>query len=296
MKLKSKKIALFSMLCLTFGLFGVKASAVRVNGIATAFCDKQVAKPQFSPNHKGGCRGCIAVDPKKIPYGKHIKVYQGNSLIYEGVSCDVCGAAQRYSGYLVDLWFENNSVCNKFGKKNVTIVWDEGAPAPAPRPVPAPAPAPVQVVNHAGTAFSSTIRQRGCCKGDGHPELCVDAAAENNGKIQLWHYLGGANQKWDFVPSGTGPDEYYIISKAPWLTGGHAYLTQRNQAEVIYERGRNAREQIWKFIRTDRENFWLIKNVATGKYLDSGPHGNHRDRGDVYTNGRCEREQIWSLM
>ena len=167
---------------------------------------------------------------------------------------------------------------------------------PRPVPVPAPVPAPVQVVNHAGTAFSSTIRQRGCCKGDGHPELCVDAAAENNGKIQLWHYLGGANQKWDFVPSGTGPDEYYIISKAPWLTGGHAYLTQRNQAEVVYERGRNAREQIWKFIRTGRENFWLIKNVATGRYLDSGPHGNHRDRGDVYTNGRCEREQIWSLM
>lgn len=124
MKLKSKKIALFSMLCLTFGLFGVKASAVRVNGVATAFCDKQVARPQFSPNRRGGCRGCIAVDPKKIPYGKHIKVYQGNNLIYEGVSCDLCGAAQKYSGYLVDLWFENNSVCNNFGKKNVTIEWN----------------------------------------------------------------------------------------------------------------------------------------------------------------------------
>lgn len=282
MKLKSKKIALFSMLCLTFGLFGVKVSAVRVDGVATAFCDKQVAKPQFSPNHKGGCRGCIAVDPKKIPYGKHIKVYQGNNLIYEGVSCDLCGAAQRYSGYLVDLWFENDSVCNKFGRKNVTIVWDEGEPPPVPV--------------HAGTAFSCGIRQRGCFKGDGHPEMCVDAAAENNGKVQMWHYLGNLNQKWDFVPSGTGPDEYYIISKAPWLTGGHAYLTHRNQAEVIYERGRNAREQIWKFIRTGRENFWLIKNVATGRYLDSGPHDNHfRDGGTVYTNVRCGAEQIWGL-
>lgn len=294
MKLKSKKIALFSMLCLTFGLFGVKVSAVRVNGVATAFCDKQVAKPQFSPNHKGGCRGCIAVDPKKIPYGKHIKVYQGNNLIYEGVSCDLCGAARKYSGYLVDLWFENNSICNNFGRKNVTIVWDEGG-APAPRPAPKPVDTHTTVVNHAGTAFSCGIRQRGCPPGIGHPEMCVDAAAENNGKVQMWHYLGNPNQKWDFVPSGTGPDEYYIISKAPWLTGGHAYLTQRGQSEVVYERGRNAREQIWKFIEQGK-GIWLIKNLGTGRYLDSGPHDNHfRDGGTVYTNVRCGAEQIWGL-
>lgn len=27
----------------------------RVNAIATAFCDKQIAKPEHSPNKKGGC-------------------------------------------------------------------------------------------------------------------------------------------------------------------------------------------------------------------------------------------------
>ena len=53
----------------------------RVNAIATAFCDKQVARPKYSPNKKGGCTGCIAVDPSKISYGTYIKVYEIDLII-----------------------------------------------------------------------------------------------------------------------------------------------------------------------------------------------------------------------
>jgi len=95
----------------------------RINGIATAFCDSEVAKPKLSPNQKGGCAGCIGVDPNKIPYGTHIKVYKKGTydLLYEGIACDKCGAACKYDGYLVDVWFENNKKCNEWGKKEVTI-------------------------------------------------------------------------------------------------------------------------------------------------------------------------------
>ena len=95
----------------------------RVDAIATACCDQQVARPMYSPNGKGGCPGCIAVDPKKILYGSNIKVFARgtNNLLYEGVACDYCGAAVRNPGYLVDVWYPNNTQCNTWGRKNVTI-------------------------------------------------------------------------------------------------------------------------------------------------------------------------------
>ncbi len=91
----------------------------RVDGTATAFCDKQVAKPEHSPNKKGGCRGCIGVDPSKISYGTYIKVYEigTNNLIYEGIACDYCGKACKRKGYLVDVWLEDDDTCYEWGDK-----------------------------------------------------------------------------------------------------------------------------------------------------------------------------------
>ena len=95
----------------------------RVDAIATAFCDVQLARPNLSPNGKSGCHGCIAVDPRRIGYGSHIKVFARgtNTLLYEGVACDYCGAAVRNPGYLVDVWFPTNAQCNQWGRKQVTI-------------------------------------------------------------------------------------------------------------------------------------------------------------------------------
>ena len=97
----------------------------RVDGRATAFCDAQVARPQFSPNGRGGCPGAIAVDPKRIPYGSNIRVYQRgtNNLLYQGRACDYCGAAVRAHDYLVDVWFSSNGECNNWGVKQVSIEW-----------------------------------------------------------------------------------------------------------------------------------------------------------------------------
>lgn len=154
-------------------------------------------------------------------------------------------------------------------------------------------PPPIEI-RHQNTMFSTSIRQDGCSGRTPHNELCVDAAAENNGRVQLWHYLGGANQKWDFIPANDGSDVYFIASKAKFLNGGNAYLTSYPDGRTSYEPFRRAKEQEWHFIEL-RPHHWLIQNVGTGRYLDSGPHGNHRNGGDVYTNGRCGAEQEWTL-
>ena len=60
--------------------------------------------------------------------------------------------------------------------------------------------------------FSSTIRQAGCSGNNMHQNLAIDAATEDNGKIQLWENVNNAkNQLWDFI--GVGPD----ISRNPLL-------------------------------------------------------------------------------
>ena len=95
----------------------------RVDGKASAFCDSAV-KYKCSPkgNYKAG-PGCIAADPKKIAPGTYIKVYNRgtDTLIYEGVMCDLCGKATRVDYLLVDVWLPNKNDCKNWGIKNVTI-------------------------------------------------------------------------------------------------------------------------------------------------------------------------------
>ena len=95
----------------------------RLNVEATAFCDDEVSKPKYSPNKRGGCSGCIGTDPKKIPYGTHITVYELNThnVIYEGFVCDYCGDAVNRPDILIDLWFQDKKTCRQFGRKQVTI-------------------------------------------------------------------------------------------------------------------------------------------------------------------------------
>ena len=95
----------------------------RLNVEATAFCDNKVSKPRLSPNGRGGCLGCIATDPNKIPYGTHITVYElnTNNAIYNGVVCDYCGDAVKRPDILIDLWFQDKKTCRQFGRKQVTI-------------------------------------------------------------------------------------------------------------------------------------------------------------------------------
>lgn len=154
-----------------------------------------------------------------------------------------------------------------------------------------------QEIGHRETMFSTAILQDGCSGRAPHNELCVDAAAENNGRVQLWRYDDGVNQKWDFIPAHDGPDVYFIASKAKFLNGGNAYLTGHTDGRVNYEakRHENVRGQEWRFIEL-RPRHWLIQNVGTGKYLDSGPHdSHHHNGGGIYTHIRCGAEQEWTL-
>ena len=145
--------------------------------------------------------------------------------------------------------------------------------------------------------FTCTIRQGGCSGNNMHPNLAIDAATEDNGKIQLWEHVNNAkNQLWDFI--GVGPDIYYIRSCSKDLRCPFICNTTANQ--VIYKSfdGKMGNDYKWKFIKQGQilnKDLYLIQNVQTNNYLDSGPHSNHKCGGDIYTNVRCGVEQIFML-
>lgn len=145
--------------------------------------------------------------------------------------------------------------------------------------------------------FSCTIRQGGCTKYNLHHNLSVDAATENNGKLQLWDKVNGAqNQKWDFI--GVGPDIYYIRSCSQNLY--YPFICNINNFEVKYKLfdGKMDDEFKWKLINQGKKmnkDSFLFQNIKTNNYLDSGPHDNHKCGGVIYTNKRCGAEQIFLL-
>jgi hypothetical protein len=146
-------------------------------------------------------------------------------------------------------------------------------------------------------AFSYTIRQAGCTYNNSHPKLAIDAATEGNGKIQLWdNVINASNQKWDFI--GVGPDTYYIRNCSPNLK--YPFICNINSNQVIYKLydGKMDDEYKWKFIKQGRKldkDLFIIQNIKTKNYLDSGPHSNHKCGGEIYTNDRCGVEQIFLL-
>ena len=57
-------------------------------------------------------------------------------------------------------------------------------------------------------------------------------------------------------------------------------------------------EYKWKFInqgKKENKDIFIIQNIKTNNYLDSGPHSNHKCGGGIYTNIRCGVEQIFLL-
>jgi len=146
--------------------------------------------------------------------------------------------------------------------------------------------------------FSCTIRQAGCTQHNMHLKLSIDAATEGNGKIQLWDNVENAeNQRWDFI--GVGPDTYYIRNCSPNLR--YPFLCNINNNQVIYKLydGKMEDEFKWKFInqgKKQNKDSFIIQNIKTKNYLDSGPHSNHKCGGDIYTNVRCGVEQIFLLI
>ena len=89
-----------------------------ISGKATAYC----LTGKTSTGSKPG-PGTIAVDPKVIPYKKNLHVtWNGGS--YDGVSLDTGGAC-RQGKIVCDLWFSTKKECDDFGKRDVTVTWDD---------------------------------------------------------------------------------------------------------------------------------------------------------------------------
>ena len=89
-----------------------------LTGDATAYCLKGTTSTgsQTGP-------GTIAVDPKKIPYHKKLHVaWEGGS--YDGESLDT-GKACKDGKIVCDLWFSTSQACKNFGRKQVTVTWEE---------------------------------------------------------------------------------------------------------------------------------------------------------------------------
>ena len=89
-----------------------------ISGKATAYC----LTGKTSTGSKPG-PGTIAVDPKVIPYKKNLHVtWNGGS--YDGVSLDTGGAC-RQGKIVCDLWFSTKKECDDFGRRDVTVTWDD---------------------------------------------------------------------------------------------------------------------------------------------------------------------------
>ena len=89
-----------------------------ISGKATAYC----LTGKTSTGSKPG-PGTIAVDPKVIPYKKNLHVtWNGGS--YDGVSLDTGGAC-RQGKIVCDLWFSTKKECDDFGRRDVTVTWND---------------------------------------------------------------------------------------------------------------------------------------------------------------------------
>lgn len=88
------------------------------SGIATAYCIKGKTKTgsQTGP-------GTIAVNPNIIPFHKNLHVtWNGGS--YDGVSLD-SGKDCLQGKIICDLWFPTVQECNNFGRRQVTVTWND---------------------------------------------------------------------------------------------------------------------------------------------------------------------------
>ena len=89
-----------------------------LSGTATAYCINGTT----STGTKTG-PGTIAVNPNVIPYHKNLHVtWDGGS--YDGVSLDT-GGDLRKGKIIVDLWFPTKQDCKNFGRRAVTVTWDD---------------------------------------------------------------------------------------------------------------------------------------------------------------------------
>jgi len=143
--------------------------------------------------------------------------------------------------------------------------------------------------------FSCTIRQGGCTISNIHQNMVVDAASENNGCVQLWNKLGLKHQKWDFIR--VGPDTYYIRNCAPYLNYPFIYNDNSGFKYKLFD-GKMGDEYKWKLYNQGKKlnkDSFLIQNIKTKYYLDSGGHDNHVCGGRIYTYLRCGVEQIFLL-
>ena len=88
------------------------------SGIATAYCIKGTTSTGSKT-----CQGTIAVDPSVIPYHKNLHVtWNGGS--YDGVSLDTGGDC-RAGKIICDLWFPTKAECDNFGRRQVTVTWND---------------------------------------------------------------------------------------------------------------------------------------------------------------------------
>ncbi len=89
-----------------------------LTGQATAYC----LTGKTSTGSDAG-PGTISVDPKVIPYHKKLHVsWDGGS--YDGESLDTGGAC-RQGKIICDLWFSTKKECDDFGRRDVTVTWDD---------------------------------------------------------------------------------------------------------------------------------------------------------------------------
>ena len=82
-----------------------------IRGVCTAYCDVEMTST--------GCPtqvGIVAVNPKVIPYGTRLYI-PGYGYAVAGDT----GGAMRSGGVLIDVYYNTEAECYRFGRKTLTV-------------------------------------------------------------------------------------------------------------------------------------------------------------------------------
>ena len=108
----------FTMPDAPLGEDGIPAHTKAIKGKATAY------SPMDGNSTATGVKagpGCVAVNPKVIPYGSRLFIVADNGFVYGyAIAVDTGGAAMK-NQIVADLWFDSDREASNFGRRNVTV-------------------------------------------------------------------------------------------------------------------------------------------------------------------------------
>ncbi|MDQ5983075.1 MAG: G5 domain-containing protein [Eubacteriales bacterium SKADARSKE-1] len=98
-------------------------NSIKYSRLLTGNCTAYTAKKgEGSATGRPLKQGNVAVDPRKIPYGTKLYICSPNgSFVYGYAVASDTGGAMRSGRALVDLYYNSEAECNRFGRRNMLV-------------------------------------------------------------------------------------------------------------------------------------------------------------------------------